>query len=108
MPFHLPAISRREFLARTVAVGASALAIQRGVADASAVDPDLWAFYSDSHIAESTAQVWRGEPMYDKARRVNGGCTVIADSISNRARKRAALIFTRTAGARTAPAPPDP
>jgi hypothetical protein len=27
--------------------------------------------YSDSHIAGSTAKVWRGQPMYDNAQRVN-------------------------------------
>ena len=71
MPFHLPSISRREFLVRTLAGGAGALAIRDGRAEEPGVDPDLWAFYSDSHIAESTAKVWRGEAMYDNARRVN-------------------------------------
>lgn len=71
MPFHLPAITRRQFLVRTVAGGASALAAQHGIAEEPSVDPDLWAFYSDSHIAESTAKFWRGEAMYDNARRVN-------------------------------------
>ena len=71
MPFHLPPISRREFLARSLAAGAGALAVNTARSAEPAVDPDYWALYSDSHIARSTAVVWRGEPMYDNARRVN-------------------------------------
>ncbi len=71
MPFHLPSISRREFLVRTLAGGVGALAIQHGSAGEPEVDPDFWALYSDSHIAASTAQVWRDEPMWDNAKRVN-------------------------------------
>ena len=71
MPFHLPSISRREFIVRTLAGGAGALAIRNGLAAGPETDPDLWALYSDSHIAASTAKVWRDEPMYDNARRVN-------------------------------------
>ena len=69
MPFHIPAISRRQFLVRTLAGGA--LALSEAGADEPEVDPNLFALYSDSHIASSTAKVWRGEPMYDNARRVN-------------------------------------
>lgn len=69
MPFHLPAISRREFLVRTLGAGALALGNLR--AEEPSADPDLWALYSDTHIAASTAKVWRGEAMYDNSRRVN-------------------------------------
>ena len=44
MPFHLPAITRREFLVRSLAGGVGALAVQNGVAEEPPVDPDLWAF----------------------------------------------------------------
>lgn len=68
MPFH---ISRRKFIVQTLAGGAGALAVQNSFAAPQEVDPDFWALYSDSHIAASTAVVWREEPMYDNARRVN-------------------------------------
>lgn len=71
MPFHIPAISRREFIVRTLAGGAGALALRDLRADEPEVDHDFWALYSDTHIAGSTAKVWRGEPMYDNSRRVN-------------------------------------
>jgi calcineurin-like phosphoesterase family protein len=71
MPFYLPPITRRQFVVRTLAAGAGALMPRALWAEAPAVDPDLWALFSDTHIAESTAGFWRGESMYDNAQRVN-------------------------------------
>jgi 3',5'-cyclic AMP phosphodiesterase CpdA len=71
VPFHLPPITRREFLARSLAAGAGLLALGKSHADETRVDADFWALYSDTHIAEDTAAIWRGEPMFSNAQRVN-------------------------------------
>jgi hypothetical protein len=71
MPIHL---SRREFLVRTLAAGAGAVAMARSqsAAEEPEVDPDRWALLSDTHIAEQTATAHRGEVMFENSRRVNG------------------------------------
>jgi 3',5'-cyclic AMP phosphodiesterase CpdA len=50
MPFHLPPISRREFLRRSLVAGAGLLTIP-ALRAASQVDPDHWALFSDTHVA---------------------------------------------------------
>ena len=50
MPIHLPPISRRQFLRRSLA-GAAGLALGPELLAASkATDPDSWALLSDIHI----------------------------------------------------------
>ena len=51
MPFHLPPISRREFLCRSLAASAGLLTIPALRAAVSKVDPDHWAIFSDTHVA---------------------------------------------------------
>lgn len=71
MPFHLPPITRREFLVRGLAAGAGALVLGKSHAEEAKANPDFWALYSDTHIAEDTATVWRGGQMFSNAQRVN-------------------------------------
>ncbi len=62
MPVHLRPISRRQFLARTVA--AAGLALQRPLAAAEKpVDRDFWALFSDVHLAADRERVVRGVNM---------------------------------------------
>ena len=51
MPIHLPPISRRQFLARSATAGAGLLLAPELFAKGKQVDPDLWALFSDVHIA---------------------------------------------------------
>ena len=55
MPFHLHAISRREFLLRSAAAGVGLLTIPAVRASGSKADPDRWALLSDTHIAADSA-----------------------------------------------------
>jgi Icc protein len=55
MPLHLNTVSRRDFLLRTAAAGASLLTIPSLRAAASKADPDRWALLSDTHIAADPA-----------------------------------------------------
>ena len=52
MPVHLPAISRREFLAGTVATGVGLLLPQHAWATSPSGNPNHWALLADSHIWE--------------------------------------------------------
>ena len=47
------------------------LALGKSQADEAKVDADFWALYSDTHIAEDIAAIWRGEAMFPNAQRVN-------------------------------------
>ena len=71
MPFHLPPITRREFLARSLAASAGVLALGKGHAEETRVNADFWALYADTHIAEDTAVIFRSEPMFANAQRAN-------------------------------------
>jgi 3',5'-cyclic-AMP phosphodiesterase len=65
MPIHLPAISRRQFLVRSLA-GSAALAINPSLlAAAKRADPNSWAFLSDIHIAADPTLVARKINMTD-------------------------------------------
>jgi hypothetical protein len=65
VPIHLPAISRRRFLARSITAGA-ALALGPSLrAAAKPEDPNLWALLSDTHLAADRAQIGRGINMAD-------------------------------------------
>jgi len=60
MPIHLPTISRREFLRRSLIAGAG-LALSPGLlAAARRTDSSSWALLADTHIAADRATVARG------------------------------------------------
>jgi Icc protein len=67
MPFSLP-ISRRRFLAGSLAAGTAALLDRRAWADDA--DPDRWALFADPHIAADPARVNLGANMTDHFRQV--------------------------------------
>ena len=59
MPIHLQAISRRQFLHRTLA-GGTALALSPSLlADAKSTDPNSWALLADPHLAADRGLVFR-------------------------------------------------
>jgi 3',5'-cyclic AMP phosphodiesterase CpdA len=65
MPIHLPAISRRRFLVRSLAGGA-ALALSPGLlAAGKRTDPDSWALLSDIHLAADRGLLAHGINMTD-------------------------------------------
>jgi 3',5'-cyclic AMP phosphodiesterase CpdA len=65
MPIHLPAISRRRFLVRSLA-GSAALALGPDLfAAAKRADPNSWALLADPHIAANRGLVARGINMMD-------------------------------------------
>ena len=71
MPIHLPPISRRQFLARSLA-GAAALALSPELLAADkGTDPNSWALLSDIHIAADPALVARNINMTDHLTQVS-------------------------------------
>lgn len=60
MPYHLPALSRRQFVTRAVS-GSAALLLSRRVLAAAArpTDPHSWALLSDTHIAADRTRIAR-------------------------------------------------
>src|SRR5437773_12380834 len=65
MPIHLPPISRRKFLLRSLAAGAG-LSLSASLRAASKrTDPNSWALLSDIHLAADRAQLGRGINMTD-------------------------------------------
>lgn len=72
MPIHLPALSRRQFLGRSLAA-AGALAVSPDLLAADrANDLSSWALLSDSHLAVDRALISRGINMTDHFGRVSG------------------------------------
>jgi Icc protein len=74
MPITLPPISRRRFLAGSLAAGAGVLAGPRlwaadGTTDV-AIDADRFALLSDTHVSGNRDHVERGANMFEHARRV--------------------------------------
>ena len=63
MPLHLPPLTRRAFLRRSLAATASLLTIPALRAAESDTDPDRWALLSDTHIAADRAAILRGVNM---------------------------------------------
>jgi 3',5'-cyclic AMP phosphodiesterase CpdA len=59
MPLHLPPLTRRTFLRRTLAATASLLTIPALRAAESNADPDRWALLSDTHIAADKSVISR-------------------------------------------------
>ncbi len=65
MPIHLPPISRRQFLVRSLAAGAGLALGPKLRAASKPTDPDFWALLSDTHLAADRAQLGRGINMAD-------------------------------------------
>ena len=59
MPIHLPPISRRQFLARSLATGAGLVLSQNLFAASRKVEENTWALFSDTHIAADPAHIAR-------------------------------------------------
>ncbi|MEO6785359.1 MAG: metallophosphoesterase [Chthoniobacteraceae bacterium] len=65
MPLHLPPLTRRAFLRRSIAAGAGLLTFPALHALESDADPDLWALLSDTHIAADRTAILRDVNMTD-------------------------------------------
>jgi Icc protein len=63
MPIHLPPISRRRFLARVAVVGSGLACAPELIAAAKGRDPNLWALFSDPHVAADREFETRGVNM---------------------------------------------
>ncbi len=67
MPLHLPPLSRRQFLGRSLAGGAALLLSRRLFAAAArSADPHCWALLSDTHIAADKAKIAREINLTDR------------------------------------------
>ncbi|MBI5775543.1 MAG: metallophosphoesterase [Verrucomicrobia bacterium] len=65
MPIHLPPLSRRDFLVRSLLAGAGATLGSRLFAAEKPADPHSWALLSDTHIDASRAKAMRDVNMAD-------------------------------------------
>ncbi len=65
MPIHLAPLSRRRFLARSLAAGAGLVLAPELRAEAKAVDEASWALLSDVHLAANKSLIFRGINMTD-------------------------------------------
>src|SRR6266487_843135 len=65
MPIHLPPISRRKFLLRSIAAGAGLSLSPSLHAASKRTDPNSWALISDIHLAADRAKLGRGINMAD-------------------------------------------
>ena len=71
MPIHLPPISRRQFLARSIAAGAGLLLSRDLFAATKKTDPDFWALLSDTHLAADQKQLGNGINMAEHFKQVS-------------------------------------
>jgi Icc protein len=65
MPIHLPAISRRQFLVRSLAGGATLALGPNLLAAVKHTDPNSWALLADTHLAADRGLMARGINMTD-------------------------------------------
>ena len=72
MPIHLPSISRRQFLIRSLAGGAALALSPSLLAAGKPTDPNAWALLSDIHLAADRSHVARGINMTDHFTSVSG------------------------------------
>ena len=72
MPIHLPAISRRQFLVRSLTGGAALALGPELLAAGKRTDADSWALLADIHLAANPSEVARGINMTDHFTRVSG------------------------------------
>jgi 3',5'-cyclic AMP phosphodiesterase CpdA len=73
VPFHIPPITRRDFLYRTLAAGAGLLTIRSLQAGDSTTDLNHWALFSDTHVAADTATLRLDVNMADHLRNAVAG-----------------------------------
>ena len=71
MPIHLPAISRRQFLARSLAAGGCLAFGGKLFAASKRLDRNTWALLSDTHLSGNTAQVCRAVNMTEHFKSVS-------------------------------------
>lgn len=86
MPIHLPPLSRRQFISRSLTTGAGLLLGARLGAAESAVDPHRWALLSDTHIHADRAKMARGINMAAQL------TTVVDDVLRQAQRPAGALV----------------
>ena len=87
MPLHLPPLSRRQFLSRTIAGSAALLFARPALAAASRrADPHCWALLSDIHIAADKARIAREINPADRL------STVVREVLAQESRPSGALI----------------
>ena len=114
MPLHLPPLTRRAFLHRTLAAGAGLLTFPSLRAAESDADPDRWALLSDTHIAADRTAVLRDVNMTDHLEAavrgvralasrpsgvfVNGDCAVLKGLAEDYATFSALITPLREAG----------
>jgi hypothetical protein len=79
MPLHVPPISRRRFLAGSLAAGAGWLTIPQLASAEVSVNADRFALLSDTHIAANPEQMVRGVKMAENLRRVVAEVTSLAE-----------------------------
>lgn len=68
MPIHLPPISRRQFLSRSLTAGAGLFLSPSLYAESREVDEHCWALLSDIHLAADPTKLGRGVNMTDNFR----------------------------------------
>src|SRR5882672_4191006 len=71
MPIHLPPISRRRFLSRTIAAGSGLLLSENLFAATKKTDSDFWALLSDTHLAADQKQLGNGINMAEHFKQVS-------------------------------------
>lgn len=86
MPIHLPPLSRRAFLERSLLLGAGLMVRSRGLGATAKADPHRWALLSDAHIAADRAKIARGINMATQLG------TVVQDVLAQPQRPAAALV----------------
>ena len=77
MPLHLPALSRRQFLASTLAAGAGALTWKSVLAADVAADPHRWILTADTHIAADRERIHGGVKLAENLARVLAEVTAL-------------------------------
>lgn len=87
MPITLPPISRRRFIAGSLAVGAAAMARRfPAFAAESVADPNRFILFSDTHVSEDLTKVNRGVLMSENLHRA------VAQAIDSKPRPAAVLV----------------
>lgn len=85
MPIHLPPLSRRQFISRTLATSAGLLLGARLESAAPALDPHTWALLSDTHIHADRAKMARGINMAAQL-------TTVVDDVLRQSRRPAGAL----------------
>ncbi len=78
MPLHLPPLTRRTFIRRSLAATAGLLTLPSLRAAQSDADPDRWALLSDTHIAADRAVILRNVNMTEHLESVVKGVRALA------------------------------